>query len=585
MHVFTTTEIAAALLQAAVTLGLAGLFLYLHYRYRKPHFLWWAVAWALYSVRLGAIISFLATDSWSWLYWHQVATGWTALGFLWAALVFSRQQPWRPGYLWLFLLPPVWAWVAIFRLDDFVLAAGTTVTLLSLATGWTGVVFLQYRRRTGSAAAGILAGTLLLWAVHHLDYPLLRARGAWNPWGYYLDLLFVLAMGGGILLLVIEELRRGLQTLATLSGELRPRDRGDALESLLRRPLALRGVEGAALLRREGGDVVPVRSVGTCGAWVETGIPDAVRALAREALALNQPVLRSQLHPQPGSRPFTAVLPLAGGEVGRALVVEGEVAAPFAALDDRILVAVGEQIGAALENAELYGALQQRTADLERLSVRMIQQHEEQRRRLARELHDETAQVFAGLKLHVGSLREAAPADLAGRFDRLMELVNAGTRSIRNVSEDLRPALLDDLGLAPALRALVSDFREWSGMETELTTPARLPPLPSEVELALFRAVQEGLSNAARHAQAERVAVRLIVGNGAVALSIEDDGVGLPPAEIARLASGPGRSGLFGMRERMASLGGQVTVTAGAPRGLRLRIEVPDGGPPTAAGG
>ena len=98
MHVFATAELAAALLQMAVTLGLAGLFVYLHRRYRKPHFLWWAVAWSVYALRLAAIIAFLASNAWSWLYWHQVATGWTALAFLWAALVFSRQRtPYSPS--------------------------------------------------------------------------------------------------------------------------------------------------------------------------------------------------------------------------------------------------------------------------------------------------------------------------------------------------------------------------------------------------------------------------------------------------------------------------------------------------------
>jgi signal transduction histidine kinase len=577
MHVFLQGEIAPALLQLAVTLGLAAVFFYLHRRYRKRHFLWWSVAWGIYSLRLVCIIVFLASNQWTWLYWHQVATGWTAFAFLWAALVFSRQERWRPGYLLFLLFPPVWSWVTIFRLDDFGLAAGTTVAFLSAATIWTGVVFERYRRRTGSPAARMLAITLLLWGLHHLDYPILRARGAWNPWGYYLDLLFVLAMGGAVLLLVIEELRQGLLTLSALSGDLRRPPAGDSIELLLRRPLALRGIQGAALMKATDAGVVAVRAVGQCAAWTEE-VPGPVAARVCEALSGGQPMLESERRPAPGVPPFTAILPLHTGGAGTvAFVAVGDVAAPFAALDTRILVAVGEQIGAALDNAELDLALKRRTEDLERLSLRISEQHEAQRRRLARELHDETAQVFAGLKLQLGSLREAAPAEFAPRFDRLLELVSAGTRSIRSVAEDLRPALLDDLGLVPAVRALVADFREWSGLEVLLEVPGPLPALDAEAELALFRAAQEALSNVARHAGASRVRVTVAPGASGVLLVVEDDGRGLVEQELSRIASGPGRSGLFGLRERIGAVGGTVELAHAAPRGLRLSVSLPGG--------
>jgi signal transduction histidine kinase len=575
LHVFNTTEIAAALLQAAVTVGLAGLFLYLFLRHRKPHFLWWAIAWGLYAGRVAAIITFLSTDSWAWLYWHQVTTGWTALAVLWAALVFSRQVPWKSSYWALLLFPPVWSWIAIFRLDNFMLAAGVTVVLLSAATLWTGIVFFQYRRRTGSSAAGILALTLLLWGVHHLDYPILRARGAWNPWGYYLDLLFVLTMGVGILLLVIEELRQGLVTLSTLSGDLRRRDRDDPLLDLLKRPLALRGVRGTALVSAADGVSRLVNGTGECSAWVDGGMPKPIAETVARAFQSHQPILQGQHQSEDGVPPFVAVLPI-GGREPLALVVVSDVSAPFTALDDGILVAVSEQIGAAMENLEMDRALMARSADLERLSVRMIQQHEEQRLRIARELHDETAQVFAGLKLQLGALREALPSAENDRVDRLLTLVDTGSKSIRNVTDDLRPALLDDLGLLPALRALISDFREWSGLEVDVTLPEQIPPMGADADLALFRAVQEGLSNVARHAQATRVEVEVRETEGNLRLVIEDDGEGLAPDQLARVMSGPGRSGLFGMRERIVSVGGTVELTSSSKgTGLRLRIVVP----------
>jgi signal transduction histidine kinase len=578
MHVFATAEIAAALFQAAITFGMAALFLFLYSRYRKPHFFWWAVAWGLYGLRLAAIISFLSSSTWAWLYWHQVATGWTALGLLWAALVFSRQVRLQPAYVLALLFPLVWSYIAIFKLDNFVLAAVPAVLFLSMTTLWTGWVFLQYYRRTGSTAGAVLAGTFLLWGLHHLDYPLLRARGAWNPWGYYLDALFLLAVGAGVLLLVIEELRQGVVTMAALSGDLQGRDREDLLDALLQGPLALRGVRGAALFHQSD-ESSPIRCVGDCLAWDSRhAAPAMVRDLVAEALRSGHPVLRGSATASPDAPPFTAVLPLRGHErPAGALVVVADVAAPFAALDDRVLIAVGEQIGAALENAELYRTLQARTADLERLSVRMIQQHEEQRQRLARELHDETAQVFSALKLQLGSLQESSAPEVSGRFEKLLDLVNAGRRSIRNVTEDLRPSLLDDLGLIPALRALVSDFREWSGLATRFEAPDSLPPLPPDAELALFRSVQEGLSNVARHANAEEVLVRVTREDGQVRLLVSDDGIGLGAGDLDRVTTGPGRSGLFGMRERITALGGTVRFSAGAGTGMQLDVELPAG--------
>ncbi len=215
-----STELHAAFLQAVITLGLAALCWFIHRRYRKPYFAWWAVAWGLYGVRMAAIVSFLLSGDWLWLYWHQVVTGWTALALLYAALVFSRGLRWRRWYLAVALFPPVWSYVAIYRLDHFLWAAGPAVLFLSLATFWTGWAFLQYRRRVASSGAALLAAAFVLWGVHHLDYPFLRARGAWNPWGYYIDILLTLAVGTGILLLVLDDLRRGLGALSDLSGDL-----------------------------------------------------------------------------------------------------------------------------------------------------------------------------------------------------------------------------------------------------------------------------------------------------------------------------------------------------------------------------
>ena len=121
------SERAAAVLETVILIALTALCLHLFRRYRKPYFAWFAAAWGLYVLRMAAILSFLSTADRAWLYWHQVITGWTALALLWAALVFSRQVRWRPTYLLAALFPLLWAYIAIYQLDNFFLAAGPAV--------------------------------------------------------------------------------------------------------------------------------------------------------------------------------------------------------------------------------------------------------------------------------------------------------------------------------------------------------------------------------------------------------------------------------------------------------------------------
>jgi hypothetical protein len=187
------TELDAAILQALVNLGLAVLFGFLYRRHRKPYFAWWTIAWGMYVLQAGAISTFLATENRIWLYWHQVVIGWTALVLLWAALLFSQQVRWRSRFLWLVLFPPVWSYVAIYRMDNFFMAAAPAVAFLSLATFWTGVVFFRFRgggiperhaAALGSASPGLpaAAGPGRVEPVGLLPgYALRAGHGWWSP--------------------------------------------------------------------------------------------------------------------------------------------------------------------------------------------------------------------------------------------------------------------------------------------------------------------------------------------------------------------------------------------------------------------
>jgi signal transduction histidine kinase len=575
-------EREAAILQAAITIGLALLFALLYHRYRRPHFLWWCGAWLLYTVRIALIITFLVTESRTWLYFHQVVTVWTAFAVLAAALSFERRQLWRPAWWVAAVLPLPWAWVTIYLLDSFLLAAILTVALLSAATLWTGLVFLRFRRRTGSTSAGFVAGTLILWGLHHLDYPLLRAQGLLAPWSYYIDSLLILALGVGVVLLVMEELQRGLRTLSTLSGDLhRSRAAGGGAPMLLQRALDLAGVTGSALWFPEPAPAGTIsHGVGACQTWPGTTPAGALAQGLRDAMRTRRPVLLAECEVAPGGTPtrlpFAGLVPVTGTGAPKAVaILVGASRAPFTALDEDFLLALGQQFGAALESADLDRRLKDRTAELERLSLTLIRQHEDQRHRLARELHDETAQVFSAMTLQLGLLREETGEKTEPRLDTLRSLVDTGMESIRRVADDLRPPVLDDLGLAAALHAVAADFAERSAIATRFDAAGSIPTLGDDSELALFRVLQEALANVARHAEARSVAVELRGDPTGVSLAVSDDGRGFDPAASAD----GGRMGLVGMQERMAAVGGRLTVDAAPGKGARLVAQVPAAGP------
>jgi signal transduction histidine kinase len=590
------TELAATLLQGAITMGLGALCAHLYTRYRRPWFAWFAVAWFVYVARLMCISLFLVSDQRVWLYWHQVTTGWTALALLWAALVFLRQPRARPWYLLIALFPPLWSYVAIYMLQNFVLAVVPAIIFLSAATALTSWVFWRHNRLVGSTGARLLGIAFALWSVHHLDYQFLRAQGAWTPWGYYLDISFELLVGAGLVLLVLDDLGRGVRALSALSGDLQHRDsKGDSLDTLLSRPLTLAGVRGSAMYMfvadstepgaaRDAIDVAAenrsdlplrsghfVRGAGSCVKWTDHSPDRAVE----EVLSRMQTTQRPQVSVGNGEHPYVAALPVSrGNRLIGALVMAGDVRNPFTALDDSFLVALGQQVGAALEQADLDQQLAARTKALEQLSLRMVRQHEDERRRLSRELHDETAQVFTAVKMQLEGLRQSLNASATGRLDRLLSLVDTGIRSIRNVTNELRPSLLEDLGLLPALRSLVADFSERTSLRATFEAPAHLPALSQEADLALYRALQEALSNVARHAKATVVRVQVTATRDQLELFVRDDGAGFVLLKDGRVRELGSRMGLSGMQERINAVGGHVAFT-NRNNGAEVRVTLP----------
>lgn len=565
------TEFEPALLLALIALCSAAYCAWLYSRFRKPYYAWWSTSWILYAVRVGVIIGFIRTGQSTWLYWHQVLTGWSALGFFAASVSFSRGLPWKRSYALVALFPVAWSYIAIFVLDSFTLAVVPAILFLSAATLGTGISFLYHARRTGSPGAWALAGAFTLWAVHHLDYPLLRARGEWVPWGYYLDILFILAVVGGIALLVIDDLRRGLEALARLSADVQESGRGDAvIAALLERPLRLRGVSGTALFDVASSRVLD--GAGKAATWRDSALPPAIGSVVVQAVREDRSA-SAALPPRKRGERFVAALPIYRDvDVTHVLVLIGDVRDPFTALDEEFLRALGRQVGSALQQAELTQQLEARTVELARLSSRLVEQHEDERKRLARELHDETGQLFSAMRMEVGALRGVAGAgDVATRMDAL---VTAGLSSLRRVTAALRPSLLDDLGLLSAIRSLVAQVSQEGKVRAALRAPDGLPALPRALELALFRAAQEGITNVLRHANASRLEVSVDVMNDSLRLCIDDDGIGPPSrAHLAEQERG-GHVGLVGMRERLVPLGGTVRLEPSPLGGTRLAVSL-----------
>lgn len=581
-------ELAAVLLQISVTLGLMVICAWQYRQYRKSVFAWWSLAWALYVVRLAAIGAFIFTRDTVLLYWHQVFTGWTAIAVLATALVFSGRLRRRWWHLIAVLFPPVWSYFAVYRLATYTIASVPMVLFLSCATLWTGVVFMRYARATRSTGATVLAAAFFVWGIHHLDYPLLRAYGAWLPWGYYVDVLLTITVGAGILLLVTDDLRRGVGTLGTLSSDLMSAassSRERLVATVLQRIVSVPAVSGAAVFRLDAKrDGYFERGVGACESWTGTSPTDPqAELLSRVATGTQRAFVAPEWSAAAETDgdslafPFAAVLPVesqGNGGGGSALVIVAEDHVPFAALDAEFLTALGRQMGGTLENSRLYMALQQRTADLERLSTRMVLQQEEERRRLSRELHDETAQLLSAVKMELAILREVVPEPHTVRVDDALALTDAGIRSIRAVMHDLRPTLLDDLGLVPALRSVATAFAQHSGTQVrlDLLPAAELPALDDGADLAFYRALQEALSNIGRHAGASVVDITLRSDGGNVTLTVVDDGCGLP-ADLG--SATPSGMGLIGMRERFASLGGSVQLRDVPNGGAQLEVSLP----------
>jgi len=196
----------------------------------------------------------------------------------------------------------------------------------------------------------------------------------------------------------------------------------------------------------------------------------------------------------------------------------------------------------------------------------LVQEHE--RRRIARELHDEVGQTLTGVMLQVEGLAATIPESLREQLDELRETARAGTEEVRRIASRLRPEALEDLGLQSALSALATAFAEQARVPVERRFDPALP-LSEEHELVVYRVAQEALTNVARHADASQVHLSLERTEGHVVLTVRDDGRGLGAN------AKPSSHGISGMRERAMLIGAQLTLTEPPTGGAQVQLSIP----------
>lgn len=231
-------------------------------------------------------------------------------------------------------------------------------------------------------------------------------------------------------------------------------------------------------------------------------------------------------------------------------------------------------IGAAqdvTEHKQAEKELRESRERLQALSRQLIAAQENERRRLAHELHDEIGQSLTAISINLQAARSAAGEATQRRLRDALAIVDQALAQVRHLSLDLRPSVLDDLGLEAAVRWLADRQIRLSGLDIRLDIKLGPRRLPAEMETTCFRVIQEALTNIVRHAHARRVWIELH-GREAVELSVRDDGVGFDPAEARRRSAEGTSFGLLGMRERVELLGGEFAIESRLGHGSSVRV-------------
>ncbi|MBM4431002.1 MAG: GAF domain-containing protein [Chloroflexi bacterium] len=314
---------------------------------------------------------------------------------------------------------------------------------------------------------------------------------------------------------------------------------------------------------------------GIAGRVAKTG-----KSILLEDISADPRTARQDLVSAEGLRAFVSVPIRARNKVVGVMNIASHVPGQFATEDTYLLDSIGYQLGTAIEQARLYERLRDATERYQRLLQHALTAQEEERKRIARELHDGTSQMLTGLSLNLQAAMDIAEMDgvqnsrMEERLKKAHFLAVQTSIEVTKLINDLRPTLLDSLGLAPAIQRYLETWLQPKGINTSLKTRGH-ERLPSEVEVALFRITQEAINNITKHAEAKNVNIDLQCDGEKCVLRIEDDGKGFDVQEITKVEKTGRGVGLFGMKERVTLVGGSCSVQSEPGQGTVITSEVP----------
>jgi signal transduction histidine kinase len=253
-----------------------------------------------------------------------------------------------------------------------------------------------------------------------------------------------------------------------------------------------------------------------------------------------------------------------------------------------LLRAIADRSALAIDRASMTDALREREMRIAELSGHLMHAQEEERKRISRELHDETGQGLMVIRLYLGMLETSVSTRSGkGKIRETLDVVDRTIEGIRRIIARLSPLVLQELGLIAAVRKEAKDLIKSAGVKAKVTVSPEFGRLPAPVEAAFYRVVQEALHNVAKHANATMVNIEMRREGDQVRLSIDDDGVGI----AASPASSRQTFGMAGMRERIGNIGGKVKVSSARGKGTRIEVNAPvssngvTAGKPSAGGG
>lgn len=315
---------------------------------------------------------------------------------------------------------------------------------------------------------------------------------------------------------------------------------------------------------------------GVAGRVAQTGEPVVLEDISRDPRVAYPDMVSTE-----GLRGFVSVPLKSKDEVVGVMNVAAHMPGQFSAEDMYLLNSIGCQLGTAIEQARLYQRLK-----LGRERYRTLLQHaltaqEEERKRIARELHDETSQALTSLTLNLQAAITKAEtdgvveADFIGKLQKIQSLTVHTQNEISKLMKELRPTLLDELGLPAAISRYAKDSLESLGTKVSTEFEGVEERLPSEVEVTLFRISQGMIGNILEHAEAKNVSIGLECNASECVLDIKDDGKGFDVSKITRVDKGGRGAGLFTMKERARLVGGGCSIKSKPGKGTRIVVKVP----------